>query len=521
MSIQRLPRSGFLAVCLVFLFAATPAVAASLVATLATTSPVVSASTVPGNGDLNPYGVAFVPEGFPKGAAHAGDILVANFNAAGNAQGTGTTIVSVAPSGAVTPFYAGPQGLGLSTALGVLRRGFVLVGNVPSLDGSGVCSEGADGSEQGVGRGSLLVLDRWGHLLTSLRSDEFLDGPWDLTLVDEGARAAVFVSNVLNGSVARIDLALDADGDHVSVLGMTRIASGYLHRCDPAAFVVGPTGLALDRDQDLLYVAATADNAIYAVRNPLSRRHDGGTGELVTSDPVHLHGPVGLLLAPNGDLVSTQGDAVNADAAHSSEFVEYTAGGSFVAEFSIDPAAGSAFGLALVANGDDVRFAAVDDGQNVLDVWQLDLDGGAHSHLLVRKAAMASSTSLMSSKSSVQSGTDVTLTATVSGASPTGNVTFYDGMTVLGTQPLAAGTATLANVALAVGMHSLTAVYAGDANNATSTSAAVAVTVTSCTGYNCSGSGGGGGGGGYGGGALDLASLLLLALPALARRRRT
>ena len=49
-------------------------------------------STVPANGDVNPYGVAFVPNGFPTGGPlEPGDVLVSNFNNSANLQGTGTT----------------------------------------------------------------------------------------------------------------------------------------------------------------------------------------------------------------------------------------------------------------------------------------------------------------------------------------------------------------------------------------------------------------------------------------------
>ncbi len=86
-------------------------------------------STVPSNGDQNPYGVAFVPPGFaPGGPLHAGDILVSNFNNSSNLQGTGTTIVQITPGGQTSVFFQGGPGLGLTTALGVLRLGFVLVG---------------------------------------------------------------------------------------------------------------------------------------------------------------------------------------------------------------------------------------------------------------------------------------------------------------------------------------------------------------------------------------------------------
>ena len=65
-------------------------------------------STVPTNGDVNPYGVAFVPNGFPAGGLlNPGDLLVSNFNDAQNIQGTGTTIIKVAPNGQTSLFFKG------------------------------------------------------------------------------------------------------------------------------------------------------------------------------------------------------------------------------------------------------------------------------------------------------------------------------------------------------------------------------------------------------------------------------
>jgi len=61
---------------------------------------------------------------------------------------------------------------------------------------------------------------------------------------------------------------------------------------------------------------------------------------------------------------------------------------------------------------------------------------------------------------------------------PTGTVTFFDGATSLGTDTLSgAGTAALTLSSLAVGAHSLTAVYGGDSNNLGSTSGAASVSV--------------------------------------------
>jgi hypothetical protein len=115
----------------------------------------VQTSTVASNGDVNPYGVSFVPKGFPKGGkTESGDALVSNFNAASPAgQGTETTIVSVTPTGQQTPFFQGTAPLGLTTALNVLPNGVVIVGNVPA------------NSKGKPEQGSLIVLDKNGSQL--------------------------------------------------------------------------------------------------------------------------------------------------------------------------------------------------------------------------------------------------------------------------------------------------------------------------------------------------------------------
>lgn len=328
-----------------------------LVSQLANVSPQV-VSTVPPNGDVNPYGVAFVPQGIEHGGMlHPGDILVSNFNNSSNVQGTGSTIVRITPDGHQSVFFQGGAGLGLTTALGVLKSGFVIVGNVPTT---------SDGTAQ---QGSLLILDGNGRLVTQLSSATLLDGPWDLTVNDHDEFAQVFVSNVLSGTVTRIDLFIP-DAGKPQVLSETQIASGYAHRTDPNALVVGPTGLAFDPVRDILYVAATADNAIYAIPNAAIAQHDHGTGRLVVQNDPHLHGPLGLVLAPNGDLIASNGDAVNADPNHLNELVEFTPTGKFVAQFQLDPGpGGGAFGIALSTSGAQLRFAGVDDNTNSLNVW--------------------------------------------------------------------------------------------------------------------------------------------------------
>jgi hypothetical protein len=327
----------------------------------------LSASTVPSNGDVNPYGVAFVPSGFSQaGPLHAGDILVSNFNNSGNLQGTGTTIVDISPTGQRTLFFHGssaPGALGLTTALGVLKSGFVIVGSVPTVDGTSSTIQAP---------GSLLILNSHGHVVRTLRNSALLDGPWDLTINDQSDQAQLFVSNVLSGTVTRIDLRIPQNADPV-VTGETQIASGYLIRTDPAALIIGPTGLAYDAVNDILYVASTGDNAIFAIARAGARTTDARKGAVVYDNHRHLHGPLALTLTPNGDLITANGDAVNPDPRHPSELVEFTPDGRFVAQLSIDSSAGSAFGLAVESSENQIHLAAVDDTLNMLDIWTINL----------------------------------------------------------------------------------------------------------------------------------------------------
>jgi hypothetical protein len=66
-------------------------------------------STIPGNGDLNPYGIVFVPAGFPGGGKISpGDVLVSNFNDINNCQGQGTTIIQFTPNNTAAPDSVAP-----------------------------------------------------------------------------------------------------------------------------------------------------------------------------------------------------------------------------------------------------------------------------------------------------------------------------------------------------------------------------------------------------------------------------
>src|SRR5271166_6479017 len=137
-----------------------------------------------------------------------------------------------------------------------------------------------------------------------------------------------------------------------------------------AAFEIGPTGLVYVAMTDTLYVASTGDNAIYAISHAGKTMTDQGTGAVVYQDATHLHGPLGLALAPDGNFITSNGDVINSDPNQPSEPVEFTLKGKFVGQFSLNPAQGGAFGVATSPPSQH-RFAAVNDITNSLQVWRV------------------------------------------------------------------------------------------------------------------------------------------------------
>lgn len=247
-------------------------------------SPVISVSTVPSNGDVNPYGVAFVPASVtppPQALFSVGDVLVSNFNNLENLQGTGTTIVRVTPSGQASLFFQGPlTHPGLSTALTVLREGFVLVGSAPTADGTCATAQA----------GALLVVSPYGQLLQAI-TDEDIDFPWDMTVYNPGnGKFSAFISNAASGNVVRLDMAIQ--GGQVQIQNRAVIGN-YRHQCDPATLFDAPTGLVYDQTKDVLYVSSSLDNAVFAVSDALERNSSGGSGNVIYSDQNDLHGRTG------------------------------------------------------------------------------------------------------------------------------------------------------------------------------------------------------------------------------------
>ena len=336
-------------------------------------------STVPENGDQNPYAIVVAP--VSAGKIQKDDVLIDNFNDLSNLQGTGSTIVDYNPATKKMTLFAAlprhlpqcPGGIGLTTAMTMLKSGWVIVGSTPSTDGTAATK----------GAGCLLVLDANGQLVATWAAPD-INGPWgNMAVIDHGTSASLFVSMagfdvpgpkvvdaatgepviVPKATVLRIDLAI-ADGKPPVITRKTVVADGFGQRADRDVFLIGPTGLALAAD-GTLYVSDALANRIVAIPDAATRGSSGGMGREITRDGL-LQRPLALLMLPNGHLLvcnARNGKVVEVDP---------VAGKQLYAQWvdtnqaQSPPGNGDLFGLALRPDGKAFYYVA-DDMNTVME----------------------------------------------------------------------------------------------------------------------------------------------------------
>lgn len=333
-------------------------------------------STIADNGDLNPYAIIVAP--VSAGRIKRGDILVDNFNNLSNLQGTGTTIIDFNPTTKKTFTFAKlpsrspqfPGGIGLTTAMTMLKTGWVIVGSLPSTDGT----------TRTKSDGALLVLDSNGSLVAVWEGPN-INGPWgNMATIDNGATATLFVSmagfdvpgprvrdqngypvKIKKATVLRIELDIP-DGKPPMIRKQTVIADGLNEQANVDAFLVGPTGLALAPD-GTLYVSDGVENQVVAIPDAPTRATSAGTGRMVTSGGL-LRRPLAMVMAPGGHLLvcnALNGQLVEIDPIKGKQI--------YAQWIDADPAQtppgnGDLFGIAMTPDGRG--FYYVEDDMNTI-----------------------------------------------------------------------------------------------------------------------------------------------------------
>lgn len=334
-------------------------------------------STVTENGDLNPYAIVVAP--VSAGKIARGDVLVDNFNNLSNLQGTGTTIIQYNPATRTTSLFAKlpqklpecPGGVGLSTAMTMLKAGWVIVGSTPSTDGTTAT----------LGKGGLIVLDPNGRMV-AVWTGPAINGPWgNMAVVDRGDSATLFISMagfdvtgpkvidpatgfpvvVHKATVLRVELDLPAGSPPV-LKSQTVVGDGFAQRADAGNFLLGPTGLGLGPD-GTLYVTNGLDNVITAIPDALTRTTSAGTGRVVTQGGL-LSWPLAMTITPSGHLLVCNGKDGRVVE------VDPVAGKQLCAQWldsnqaQTPPGNGDLFGIAMTPDGEG--FYYVQDDTNTL-----------------------------------------------------------------------------------------------------------------------------------------------------------
>jgi len=333
-------------------------------------------STVPDNGDQNPYAVVVAPVSI--GRIQKDDILVDNFNDLSNLQGLGTTIVDFNPAARKVSLFAKvprqlpqcPGGVGLTTAMTMLRSGWVIVGSTPSNDGT----------TRTKGDGCLLVFDADGRLVQTWSGPD-INGPWgNMAVIDNGATASLFISmagfdvpgpqvrdqggdpvTIDKATVLRLDLDIPSGRPPV-IRARTVIANGFGQRADQDVFLIGPTGLALGANSTL-YISDALGNRIVAVDDAATRTTSAGTGRDITRDGL-LQRPLALIALPNGHLLACNarnGQVVEIDPVSGRQIYAQWIDNN---QAQSPPGSGDLFGMALKPDG--TGFYYVEDDMNTL-----------------------------------------------------------------------------------------------------------------------------------------------------------
>ncbi|HXO17410.1 MAG TPA: hypothetical protein VN909_04505 [Candidatus Dormibacteraeota bacterium] len=315
---------------------------------------VVIGSTVdPKFGQLNPYGLTVAPS--TTGDFQKGDLVVCNFNAKGNVQGTGNTIVALHPKPGSMPLLVshnktllGCDALALGPADDIWAAAFAANDNP--------------------------VLSASGKLEVNIKGKPF-DRPFGQIFAQPTSGSPAFYeSNAGNGTVVRINLG--------STFTYDVIAKGFAVNHGKPGGILGPSGLTYDPSGDQLYIVDGTNNTVVAFSNVstipaggITVGKDGKTFSGPSASDARLvfagkplNGPISSALLANGNVVV--GNTGNPSGQNL--MVELSPSGHVMDVRNVDKgASGSLFGIvATGTTAQDSKIYFNDDNDNNLQVLE-------------------------------------------------------------------------------------------------------------------------------------------------------
>jgi len=314
---------------------------------------VIGSTLDPVNGAQNPYGLTIAPS--TNGAFTAGDLVVCNFNAKSNVQGTGKSIIALHPTPGSKPTHVSSDAtLKGCDALALSPSDTIWAASMVANDNP--------------------VLDSTGGLIQNIKGKPFKQ-PWGQIFAQPmSGSPAFYATNAGTGTVVRINLGSQFTYD---VIG-----KGFPVNHGKPGTALAPSGLAYDPSVDTLYFADGQNNTIVAFKDVTNIPAGGIKAEnngmkfsgpsakdariVFSGNP--LNGPISTALLPNGNLVV--GNTLDPDGKNL--MIEISAAGKLLDVRNVDKgAAGSIFGIVVTGtNLSDTKIYFNDDNDTNVQVLQ-------------------------------------------------------------------------------------------------------------------------------------------------------
>jgi predicted hotdog family 3-hydroxylacyl-ACP dehydratase len=293
---------------------------------------------------------------------------------------------------------------------------------------------------------------------------------YTIRVTDSGSQTA---TQATSGTIAPVTLTLAATASTATQIGQsylqTNVASGGTTPYTYTLFAgTLPAGTTLGAATGTVSGTPTTIGAFsYTIRVT-----DSGSQTATTQITSGTIAPVTLILAATASTTTQLGQSylqTNVASGGTTPYAYTLFAGTLPAGTTLSASTGTVSGTPTAAGAFSYTIKVTDSTATIAQTATSTMSGTVTSNVSTTTTSIASSVNPSNQGQSVM----FTATITASGGTATGTVTFKDGSTTLGTGTVSSNRATFATAFTALGVHSITAVYSGDANHTTSTSAAL------------------------------------------------